>query len=164
LTPHQIGYRIRVAELTMRSLSMTTFKFVAAPIVVVSLVMGSLVAWAASAGASEPPPVVLRNPRAVVHLAPGASFTFRASAEDAETVLWVVKSPDGSSRTFYSGDNTMTKQGVLKSAFTFGPFNAAENGWEVGAAFVNDPTGVPTGIQESDTGLGLVVLKKTPKG
>jgi hypothetical protein len=150
-----------VAELTMRRVSMRTVKFVAAPIVAASLVMVSLVAWAASAGASEPPPVVLRNPRATVHLAPGASFTFRASAEDAETV---VESPDGSSRTFYSGDNTMTKRGVLKSSFTFGPFNAAENGWNVGAAFVNDPTGVPTGIQESNTSVSLVVLKKSPKG
>ncbi len=143
---------------------MTTCKFAAVPVAVLSLTVVTLLGWAGAAGASEPPPVILRNPRAVVHLAPGGSFTFKASAQDAETVLWVVESPDGSSRTLYSGDESLTKQGVLKSTFTFGPFSASENGWEVGAAFVNDPTGVPTGIQESNTSLGIVSLKKTPRG
>ncbi len=76
---------------------------------------------------------------------------------------WVVKSPDGSSFTLYDGVNTTTKKGVLKSSFTFGPFSASESGWEVGAAFINDPTGVPSGIQESDTTPAVVILKTKSK-
>jgi hypothetical protein len=141
---------------------MRAFKFAAVPVLMLSLVTTTLATWAVSAGATEPPPVILRNPRPVVHLTPGESFTFRASAQDAETVLWVVKSPGG--QTSYSGDNTTTKKGVLQSSFTFGPFTASENGWEVGAGFVNDPTGVPSGIQVSATSFGVVMLKRTPKG
>jgi beta-mannanase len=48
----------------------------------------------------------------VVHLAPGESFTFKASALDAATVVWIVKAPDGPSYTTYSGDNTMTMVGI----------------------------------------------------
>ena len=143
---------------------MRVFKVAAVPMLMLCLVTASLASWAVSAGASEPPPVIVRNPRPLVHLAPGESFTFRASAKDAETVLWVVKSPGGSGQTTYSGDNTMTKNGVLKSSFTFGPFNATENSWEVGAGFVNDPTGVPSGIQVSSTSFGVVMTKRTPKG
>jgi hypothetical protein len=142
---------------------MRAFRFTAVPILVLSLVTATLAIWAGSAAASGAPPVVLRNPRPVVHLATGESFTFRASAQDAATVVWFVKSPSGSSQTTYSGDNTMTKRGVLKSSFTFGPFNASENGWEVSAAFVNDPTGVPSGIQVSGTSFGVVMMKRTPK-
>jgi hypothetical protein len=142
---------------------MRVFKFVAVSALGLGLVGGSLVGWVATAGAStEPPPVIVRSPHSK-HLSPGESFTFKASAQDAATVLWVVKSPDGSSYNTYSGDNTTTKRGVLKSSFTFGPFNASENGWEVGAAFVNDPTGVPSGIQLSETNPAFVTLKRTPR-
>jgi hypothetical protein len=143
---------------------MKSFKFTAVSVVMLSLVTVTLVAGAGSAGASDAPPTVVRNPKPVVHLAPGGSFTFKASAVDAATVVWVVRSPDGSSFTTYSGDNTTTRRGVLKSSFTFGPFSASESGSEVAATFVNDPTGVPSGIQETPTGYGVVTLKRTPKG
>jgi hypothetical protein len=65
---------------------MRTVKFVAAPIVAASLVMVSLVAWAASAGASEPPPVVLRNPRAPTQLCGlWSPLTVRAEPSTAGT-------------------------------------------------------------------------------
>lgn len=143
---------------------MRVFRLAAVPLVIVSLTATTLATWSASGGAAEPPPIIMSNPRPLVHVAPGGSFTFRASAKDAATVLWVVKAPDGSSVGTYSGDSTMTKKGVLKSSFTFGPFNASENGLEVGAGFANDPTGVPSGIQVSGTSFGVVVLTKAPKG
>jgi hypothetical protein len=145
------------------SLAMRGFKFAAVPAVILSLVMATLVTWAGSAGASEAPPVVVRNPRPVVHVALGGSFTLKASATDAATVVWIVRSPDGST-SGYSGDNTMTKGGVLKSSFTFGPVNASESGSEIVAGFVNDPAGVPSGIQETGTNGSVIMLKKTPKG
>ena len=123
------------------------------------LAVGSLLVGVDVAGAANgPPPVIVHNPPSK-RLAVGASFTFRASATGASTVVWVVRSPDGSSFHTYSGTNTTTKRGVLKSSFTFGPFQASESGWEVGAAFINDPTGVPSGIQESDTVPAIVTLK-----
>ncbi len=127
-----------------------------------ALVGGSLLEGAVVAGAAEPPPVIVHSPHSK-RLAVGESFTFKASARGASVVVWVVRSPDGTSSHTYSGTNTTTKQGVLKSSFTFGPFLASENGWEVGAAFVNDPTGVPSGIQESDTTPAFVTLKGNPK-
>jgi hypothetical protein len=148
----------------MGSVTMRGIKFAVVPVVMLSMVMATLVTWAGSAGASEPPPVVVRNPRPAVHIALGGSFTFKASATDAATVVWVVRSPDGSSFSTFSGDNTLTKKGVLKSSFTFGPVNASENGSEVAATFVNDPTGVPSGIQETPSSFGVVTLKKAPKG
>lgn len=143
---------------------MRALKLTAVPILMLSLATVTVVTWAGSAGASGSPPVVVRNPRPEVHLALGQSFTFKASALDAATVVWIVKAPDGSSYTTYSGDNTMTTRGLLKSSFTFGPFSASENGSEVTAAFVNDPTGVPSGIQETGSGLGVVMLKRTRTG
>jgi hypothetical protein len=128
------------------------------------LMGGTLLGGAAVAGAStEPPPVIVRSPHSE-HLALGGYFTFKAAARDASTVLWVVKSPDGSSFKTYSGVNTTSRSGVLKSSFTFGPFTASEEGWEVGAAFINDPTGVPSGIQESDTTPAVVTQKRTARG
>jgi hypothetical protein len=127
------------------------------------LVLGCLSVSAGPAGASEPPPVILRNPRPSVHLTPGQSFTFRASASDASLVEWVVRPSGSSAFTLSGGVDTTTKKGVLKSSFTFGPFTASEDGWEVGAVFINDPTGVPSGIQESDTTPGMVMLKRAPK-
>jgi hypothetical protein len=115
------------------------FKFAAVPVVMLSLVTATVVTWTSSACASGAPPVVVRNPRPVVHAALGGSFTFKASATDAATVVWVVRSPDGSSFSTYGGDNTLTKRGLLKSSFTFGPVTASENGSEVAASFVNDP-------------------------
>jgi hypothetical protein len=143
---------------------MRVLRFAAVPLFTVCMLTAALGTWVVAAGASEPPPVILHSPRIMVHLAPGQSFTFRASAKDASTAMWLVKSPDGSSSTLYSGTNTLTKQGVLKSSFTFGPFNASQNGWEVVAGFVNDPTGVPSGIQESSSRPGVVMLKRAPKG
>ena len=51
----------------------------------------------------------------------------------------------------------MAKRGVLKSSFTFGPSNTSENGSEVAATFVNDPTGVPSRIPETGTSLALLI-------
>ena len=138
--------------------------FVASVGLGLSLAVGGLAVWAGPAGASEPPPVIVHNPRPLVRLAPGESTTFRASAQDASLVEWGVKPAGSSTFTLYPGVDTTTKAGVLKSSFTFGPFTASEDGWEIGAVFINDPTGVPSGIQESDTTLGVVVLKKTPTG
>ena len=143
---------------------MRTCGFVASATVGVSLAVGCLLVGAAPASASEPPPVILHNPRPLVRLSPGQSYTFKASAQDASLVKWVFRPPGSTTLTLYNGVDTTTKRGVLKSSFTVGPFTASENGWQVGAVFINDPTGVPSGIQESDTTPGVVVLKTTPKG
>lgn len=126
------------------------------------LVGTDALAGVATAGAStEPPPVILHNPRSrSLHV--GASATFRASAEDAATVLWVVGPPDHSTFTVYSGVDRTSRRGVLRSTFTFGPFEASENGWLVSAAFINDPTGVPSGVQESDTVPAVMTLRPGP--
>jgi hypothetical protein len=117
----------------------------------------------AAGAASEPPPVVLHSPHSR-HLAAGESATFRASAEFASTVVWVLLSPSGSIMATDAGANTMTKRGVLRSSFTFGPFVASEDGWQVRAEFVNDPTGVPSGIQVTGTTPAIIHLKKRPVG
>jgi hypothetical protein len=126
--------------------------------------VGSLAFVAPPAGASEPPPVVVRNPRPLIHLAPGQTFTFKASAEDAVLAIWQVSSDGGSSWGFVSGGTTSTsKKGILNTSYVFGPFAANESGWEVRAGFVNDPTGVPSGIQTSVTTSGEIA-HKTLKG
>ena len=141
---------------------MRSYRLTVVPLLGLVLVTGSLLEGAVVAGATEPPPVIVHSPHSK-HLAVGESFTFKASARGASIVLWVVRSPDGLSFHTYSGTNTTAKRGVLRSSFTFGPFLASENGWEVGAAFVNDPTGVPSGIQESDTSPAFITLKGNPK-
>jgi hypothetical protein len=148
----------------MKGESMRTCGFVTSATVGLSLAVGCLLVGAAPASASEPPPVILHNPRPLVRLSPGQSYTFKASAQDASLVKWVFRPPGSTTLTLYNGVDTTTKRGVLKSSFTVGPFTASENGWQVGAVFINDPTGVPSGIQESDTTPGVVVLKTTPKG
>jgi hypothetical protein len=118
-----------------------------------------LTTGAVSAGASAPQPVILRNPRSVVHLVPGASFTFVASADAASTVFWVVNSPDGLTHTLNDGTIAYTRTRALKSTFTFGPFSASESGWEIQAVFVNNATNIP---QVANSSLGVVLLKRTP--
>ncbi len=135
-----------------------------APLVALGVGVGILASGAAPAGASEPPPVVIRNPRPLTHLVSGQTFTFKASAEDAVLAIWQVSSDGGSSwGAPVSGVDSTTKRGVLKTSYVFGPFTANESGWEVRAGFVNDPTGVPSGIQTSVTTSGVITLK-TLKG
>jgi len=111
-----------------------------------------------AAAATEPPPIILHSPHD--HLVSvGNSVTFWASASHAVVVTWRVKAPGGNHSTLYSGIDHTSKGGVLKSRFTFGPFVATESGWEVIAIFVNDPTGVPSGIQVSATTVAHMILK-----
>jgi len=117
--------------------------------------MGSVVPATA---ATEPPPLIVKNPLSR-QVAVGGYATFTAAARYAVSVRWRVKSPTSSNFTLYAGINTTTKSGKLKSRFTFGPFVASENGWEVVAIFVNDPTGVPSGIQLSGTKVAIMTLK-----
>jgi hypothetical protein len=130
------------------------------------MLMGSLLVAAPGAGAaSEPPPIILQSPHSK-HLAVGESGTFKASAEDAtQSVFWQVSSDGGS--TWQSAEGTsaskITKKGVCKASLVFGPFSASENGWELRAVFVNDPTGVPSGIQESATSPAVITSKKASK-
>jgi hypothetical protein len=140
-----------------------TLRFVAAAVLGPGLTLGCLAVGAAPAGASEPPPVIVHNPRPLVRLSVGQSYTFTASAKDASLVKWVFRPPGSGTLTLYSGVDTTTKRGVLKSSFTVGPFTASENGWQVGAVFINDPTGVPSGLQDTSTNTGVVVLK-APRG
>jgi hypothetical protein len=100
----------------------------------------------------------------LVHLSPGESDTFTASARGASLVKWVFRPPGSTTLTLENGVDATTKRGVLTSRFTIGPFTASEDGWQVGAVFINDPTGVPSGLQDSATHLGVVVLKQSPTG
>jgi hypothetical protein len=145
---------------------MKTLKLAAVSGLGLSLFAGSLLAVVPSAGAAGgPPPTVIRSPNNK-HLAVGESATFKASAQDATTYLWQESSDGGSNWSSASGTGTAvrTKSGVLKISLVFGPFSASENGWELRAVFVNDPTGVPSGVQASATTPAVITAKKTPKG
>ena len=124
----------------------------------VGLVGGGLVADVVPAtAATEPPPLIVKNPHSQ-QVAVGDTATFTAAATFATFVMWGVKSPASSNFTWYRGTDTTTKNGKLKSRFTFGPFMASQNGWEVGAVFVNS-TGVPRGFQNTGTKLAIMTLK-----
>lgn len=120
------------------------------------------------AGASSPPPTIVRQPvsRQVAY---GKTATFTAAATNSSTEVWQRSEDGGSSwETLQSGTDS-THDGVTTSTFTTGTFTHAENGWEFRDAFCNDPTGVPSGIQCSGTdaavltAIGSPVVTKQPE-
>ncbi len=139
---------------------MRAFRIALVSMAGLSLAGGSLlVGVTAAGGATEPPPIIVHSPPSK-SLAAGSSFTFRASARDAELALWYVSTDGGASWSPATGPtSTTTTKGVLKTSYVFGPFEASESGWELRAVFVNDPTGVPSGIQSTATAPAVITLK-----
>jgi hypothetical protein len=110
------------------------------------------------AGASSgPPPLVTRSPQSR-SVAVGHSVTFLAAAKYASTAVWQESTDGGSMWTLVGGVNTFTKKS-LRTAYTIQTVTAAESGWEFRAVFVNDPSGVPSGIQTSGTAAAVLTVK-----
>ena len=142
---------------------MRTLRLVAVPALGLGLLAGSLLMGAATAGASEPPPVIVHSPNGK-HLTVGESFTFKASARYASVALWEVSSDGGSSwdSTVSNGVDTLSTKGILRTTYTFGPFTASESGWELRALFANDEgsgTGTIGMLQFTGTEGAVVTIK-----
>ncbi len=93
----------------------------------------------------------------------GQTVTFTAAASGAVLDEWAL-SVDGGNNWLLLGKGTTesTNNGVLTSSYTTGPFSPLGATWEIRDGFVNDPTGVPSGIQVTATQAVGVTLVGAP--
>lgn len=124
----------------------------ACAVLIASATLG-LIAGTGSAAATShlwPPPRIVTQPLSQ-QVADGRTATFVASATDSAIEVWQL-SEDKGSNWMTLGSGTLSRHhSVMTSTLTTGKFNRSENGWEYRDVFVNDPTGVPSGIQTSGT-------------
>ncbi len=123
-----------------------------------------------SAGAASPlwpPPKIVTQPISQ-QVAYGKTATLTASATDSAVEVWQLSKDGGSTWAIVGSGTYSTHHSVMTSSFTTGQFDRSENGWEYRDVFVNDPTGVPSGIQTSGsnpaviTALGSVPVPGSP--
>jgi hypothetical protein len=112
----------------------------------------------AGATTSEPPPTVTLSPHSK-DVRVGHLVTFKAAAKDAVFALWQISTDGGQTWTSYSGSTESSRNSKLRTTYSLGPATVSENGWEIRVAFVNDPTGVPSGIQTSGSAVATLTVK-----
>ena len=118
-------------------------------------------AQAATLPPVAPPPVVTLQPQSQ-QIAFGASTTFTAAASGAVTEVWGLSIDHGKTWLPLSGGTDSMSGGILTSTYSSGAFTRLENGWEIRDAFINDPTGVPSGIQSTATDAAVVTAIGSP--